>query len=113
MTDATAEMIEKAVLASGVRTININSTTGGKHFPKSRHPSRMACDINVVERYSVSDPKARPLVEALQEAFNRQANIRENFGPVTNTKTESDGTVMPRPDQAPTHLDHIHVSGQR
>jgi len=53
-------------------------------------------------------------IAALQEAFARQANIRENFGPAFQTKSMSPGgAVAPRPDQRAGHRNHIHASGHR
>ena len=112
VTDATAEMIEEAVVDAGF-DININSTRGGIHSPTSRHPLGMACDINEVDGKKVDDPTNKNPVKALQEAFNRHPNIRENYGPHLNTKTESNGTVTQRPNMAPTHQDHIHATGQK
>jgi uncharacterized protein RhaS with RHS repeats len=112
VTDATAEMIERAVIAAGFN-VNINSTRGGTHGPRSRHPLGMACDINEVDGKRVDDAMNLAAVRTLQDAFNLQPNIRENFGPALTTRTESNGTVTPRPDQARAHRNHIHVSGQR
>ena len=112
VTDATAEMIEKAVVDAGF-DININSTKGGTHSPTSRHPLGMACDINEVDGKKVDDPANINPVKALQDAFNRQPNIRENYGPYLNTKTESNGTVTQRPNMAATHQNHIHATGQK
>jgi uncharacterized protein RhaS with RHS repeats len=110
VSDATAEMIEKAVADLGV-DVNINSTTGGKHGKFSRHPLGMACDIDSVGGELVDSNNEN--AKRLQELLNAQPNIRENFGPSINTKTESSGTVTQRPEMQSSHSTHIHVSGQR
>jgi uncharacterized protein RhaS with RHS repeats len=112
VTDATAEMIEKAVVDAGF-DININSTKGGTHSATSRHPLGMACDINEVDGKRVDDPTNMSPVKDLQDAFNRQPNIRENYGPFLNTKTETNGTLTQRPNMAATHQNHIHATGQK
>jgi RHS repeat-associated protein len=112
VTGATAAMIERAVAPAGL-DININSTRGGTHSPTSRHPRGMACDINEVDGKRVDDATNFVALRTLQDAFNLQPNIRENFGPAITTRTESNGTVTPRPAMARTHQNHIHVSGQR
>jgi len=117
VSDATAQMIENAVVQSRL-SININSTTGGEHSPTSRHPLGMAVDISIVGGLRVgSDNYA---VWLFQEALNREPNIRENFGPFIKTKTEAPWVIplLPpritlRPEQAAGHRTHIHCSGQR
>jgi RHS repeat-associated protein len=106
----TAKMVEDVVVETGL-SININSTTGGKHSPSSRHPLGMAVDINRIGGKPVSqvlDDTTR-----LQEAFNEHSHIRENFGPALNTKTLGDGTRVEKPGVKSAHKNHIHVSGQR
>jgi len=113
VSDATAEMIENVVRDTGL-SININSTTGGKHEEKSRHPLGMAVDINKI--CGIPANEFNWYAQALQDAFNRQNNIRENFGPTLNTKTFIDGTRAVwsnRPGIFAKHQTHIHVSGQR
>jgi RHS repeat-associated protein len=114
ITTETAEMIEAAVAASGVTSVNINSTTGGSHSTSSRHYQGRAADINRVDGKPVSDSSNASAVAAVQSAFAGQENIRENFGPSGSQKTSATGTdPVPRPEQDRTHRDHIHVSGQR
>ena len=123
VTDATAAMVESAVVNSGVSSVNINSTTGGHASnPDSRHNQKKAVDINSVNGKPVPnagkgsdpcDPAADPVGD-LQKAFAGEPNIRENFGPSRNEKTGTPGgPVTPRPDQAAGHGNHIHASGQR
>jgi hypothetical protein len=103
-------MIENVVRETGL-SININSTTGGAHAPGSRHPGGMAVDINRINGCPVSQNNNN--VQRLQDAFNQQSNILENYGPALNTRTEQGGTREDRPGQAAGHQTHIHVSGQR
>lgn len=105
-------MIEDAVREFG-EPININSTTGGEHSPTSRHYTNQAVDINRIGPDGKNVSEVPDKARRLQEIFNRHPNVRENFGPALNTKTLGDGTRVNRPDQAPAHGRHIHVSGQR
>lgn len=104
----TAEMIENAVRESGVN-ININSTTGGIHSQNSNHFREKAVDINKVNGNPVSP--GNDDAKRFQEALKANENIRENFGPDINEKTDS-GVTVPRPDQAGNHENHIHAAGQ-
>jgi len=109
VSDATADMIENAVIQLGL-DININSTSGGIHDPSSRHPKGMACDISKVGGRPVSPSNQD--AQRLQEILHGLPNIRENFGPFIITKSLSD-TVELHPEQASQHQTHIHASGQR
>jgi len=122
VTTETAGMVTAAILDSGVRSANINSTTGGHaHNPNSRHVQGRAVDINRVNGLPVgttsapnSDPRAIEASRALQAAYRRQPNIRENFGPSFQEKTLSGGRrPVPMPSQEPGHRNHLHASGQR
>ena len=117
LTTETAIMIEQAVIASGVESININSTAGGNHSPNSRHSQARAGDINEIDGTrlnSVSPAEAANIAAPLQAAFAEQSNIRENFGPSDNTKVQAPGAApTPWPQVAAGHRDHIHVSGQQ
>lgn len=112
VTNPTAKMIEDAVKKSGVKSININSTTGGKHSKYSRHYSGQAADINEINDLPVDDEKNVEAAKGLQKAFNEQPNIRENYGPALCTKTDQYGNRTKKPNQQKSHKDHIHVSGQ-
>jgi uncharacterized protein RhaS with RHS repeats len=107
--DAFAQMVEDAVTAAGFG-ININSTTGGKHSPTSRHPKGLACDIDKVDGKIANE--SNEAAKKLQEEFSKQSNIRENFGPHYNTKTVNK-VVTQKPGVASKHKTHIHVSGQK
>ncbi len=81
----TAKLVENSIKESGVDTVNINSTTGGKHGKHSRHPGGKAVDIDTVNGKPAN--ANNPGVKKLQDAASNQQNIRENFGPASNTKT--------------------------
>jgi len=110
VSDETADMIEQVVRETGL-SININSTTGGDHVRGSYHPRGRAVDINKINGVRVKDCPAG--ARRLQEAFNEQANIFENYGPALQTRTLEDGTRVDKPRQARKHRTHIHVSGYR
>lgn len=113
ITRASAEMIEKIMLRSGLSSVNINSTSGGTHDPSSRHFMRKAVDINRLNGVPVQSPMSVPAAAALQKAAANNSNIRENFGPTVNEKTFSRSQIpTPWPQVAPAHRDHIHLSGQ-
>lgn len=105
-----AEMVEQVVRETGL-SININSTTGGQHDPKSFHPYGLAVDLNRVGGQPVG--VCNPFVALLQQVFNRHPNINENFGPALQTRTLGDGSRVDKPKLARSHRTHIHVSGRR
>lgn len=78
LTTPTARMIAAGVLQSGVRSVNINSSTGGKHGDRSLHYRHQAMDMNRVNGQRVSG--TNPGIE-LQDAFLAQPNIAEDYGP--------------------------------
>ncbi len=115
VTTPTAKMVEHAVIASGVKSVNINSTTGGGHAPSSRHFQKKAVDINSVDGKSVSSQGDSSAVQALQNAFQAEPNSRENFGPAMMKKTlVPGGKAQPftNKNTAAHHRNHIHESGQ-
>ncbi len=90
----TAGMVAAAVVDSGLRSVNINSTTGGhEKNPRSAHHLGQAVDINRVNglnvgyqgaggaRYRNTDPAAVSASNALQAALQRQPDIYEDYGP--------------------------------
>jgi uncharacterized protein RhaS with RHS repeats len=107
--DKFADMIEKAAKETGMN-FNINSTRGGNHARTSRHYQGKACDINQINGRPVNPQN--PLAKVLQDALQNQDDIRENFGPFSNTKTLSNGDVNDMPQVAPHHRTHVHASGQ-
>ena len=113
MTTPTAKMVEGAVVQSGVKSVNINSTTGGTHAATSQHGQGKAVDINNVNGQSVKSQGASPAVKSLQSSLGAQSNSRENFGPADQTKTLTPGsTPVQMPGVAADHQDHLHESGQ-
>ncbi|HUC60933.1 MAG TPA: hypothetical protein VMF53_03170 [Alphaproteobacteria bacterium] len=115
VTTATAQMIEDAVVASGVDSVNINSTTGGVHAASSLHYLGQAVDIDEIDGLPVSDPRNAENVAKLQAALQEQPNIKQNFGPAQMTITNPDGTTShpSDPKLAQQHERHIHAGGQR
>ena len=79
VTTETAKMVESAVVKSGVKSVNINSTTGGNHAPASRHGQGKAVDINKVNGTSVKSQGASAPVKALQGAFRSESNSRRTL----------------------------------
>lgn len=116
LTTPTARMAASAIWDSGVDRVNINSTTGGHAGPGqrgSRHNQARAVDINRVNGAPVLNGDPGP-IGAVQDAFGRQPNIRENFGPGYQQKTPvPGGQVVFWPGVAAGHRNHIHASGQR
>jgi hypothetical protein len=111
VTDATATMVEHAVVDSGLNAVNINSTTGGKHATHSRHYSQQGVDIDRINGRPVSP--SSPDATILQNAFARQPNIYENYGPAYQTKTSMPGKSRPVPSVSEEHKRHDHFSGRK
>ena len=111
VTDATASMVEKAAVDSGLRSLNISSTTGGDHVPTSRHYDDQAIDVNQINGAHVAP--GNPASKTLQDAFARQPNIYENFGPAYQTKTPDGGRPRPARGVGEEHQGHDHFSGWR
>ena len=115
VTTKTAVMVEKAVIKSGVKSVNINSTTGGKHAPASNHAKGRAVDIDTVNGTSVRSQGASPAVKSLQAAFAGSTDVRENFGPARMEKTSTPGgAAQPFGNSKLTedHEGHVHESSQ-
>ncbi len=123
-------MIEGAVRDSGVDSVNINSTTGsaGANRSSPRHGNGQAADINSVDGQPVIQNGSG--VTKLQDAFAKQGNVRENYGP---SRVEITGSAGGSPTNSAhhkkkkktpwgskaynksvvnKHKNHIHVSGQ-
>ncbi len=109
VTTETALMVESAAANSGAN--HINSSTGGHEFP-SRHAQKKAVDINRINNTPVLDPSNATNVSNLQKAFSKSGNIRENFGPASQTKISVSGKLSNKPNMAATHQNHVHASGQ-
>lgn len=109
VTDATARMVEHAVVDSGLLSVNINSTTGGNHTPSSRHYTHQGLDIDEINGRAVRP--SNPDATILQNAFARQPNIYENYGPAYQTKTSERGNSRPVAGVKEEHKRHDHFSG--
>jgi RHS repeat-associated protein len=124
VTTPTAKMVEAAVISSGAKSVNLSdgrSSSAPHQAGTSRHAVGKAVDINEVNGVKVSPTNAG--ATALQKAFSNQINIRENFGPNSQTKTVN-GSVQamgnnvhqsgPHKGESirQEHQNHLHVSGQ-
>jgi hypothetical protein len=104
-------MLAAAILQSGARSVNINSTTGGVHDPRSNHYKGRAVDINRVDGRKVSP--AFP-AKAIQDAALLQPNIAENFGPSSNVTDKGRGRQPARGARLiQMHKTHIHLGGDK
>ena len=115
VTTATAKMVEATVLRSGVKSVNINSTTGGHAGTASRHNSGKAVDINRVNGLRVDSAAGAALANSIQGVAAQQLNVRENFGPAYTVKTVEPGSQPITINNAAltrSHQNHVHLSGQ-
>jgi hypothetical protein len=73
VSEETAKMVEEVVAQSGLKSVTINSTTGGVHTNRtgheSKHYSGEAVDIDKINDRPVNDPSNRYNVKNLQDAF--------------------------------------------
>lgn len=106
-----AAMIEAAVKNTST-SININSTTGGMHSPKSFHQFGMAVDINRINNRRIDDPSNASDVMRFQQAVCQLPDIAECFGPFINIRKRGSHVVQ-MPQMRISHLNHLHVSSQR
>jgi len=115
VTTSTANMVESAVVKSGVSSVNINSTTGGEHAKTSRHPDGEAVDIDMVNGSTVKSQGASGAVTALQSAFEKEPNSRENFGPAkveVSPKVGDKPVPLTNQKLIEQHDNHVHEGGQ-
>lgn len=115
LSTATARMVEATVIGSGVKSVNINSTTGGHAGTTSRHNSGKAVDINRINGQRVDSATGSAVAGNLQGVAAQQSNIRENFGPAYTVKTVSPGSQPVTINNAAltrSHQNHVHLSGQ-
>ena len=116
----TAGMVAAAVIDSGLRSVNINSTTGGhEKNPRSAHHLGQAVDFNRVNglnvgyqrpdgtRYRNSDPAAVSASDTLQAALQRQPDIYEDYGPAFLHRMPGPQTVASA-FLANMHQNHVH-----
>ncbi len=105
-----ARLIEKTVNATQL-TININSTTGGRHSTRSFHYHGMAVDINMISGLQINDKNNAADVRRFQRTIAANPNIAECFGPFINIRKHGTKVTL-KPNLRISHLDHIHVSSQ-
>lgn len=87
-----------------ITSIYIKASTNGAHSsPNSNHYKGLALDISRINGVAMSQSGNTAFIQALQNAFDQSANIRENFGPYFKHKFGQPFTVN-------GHDDHIHVS---
>lgn len=109
----TARMVAGGIVDSGVRSVNINSTTGGKHSTGSLHYKDRAVDMNRIDGRRVDDPAIRSDTLRLQNTFGKQGNIGENFGPNYLERVYGDRLVrIQNRKLADDHQDHVHAGGR-
>ncbi|WEN15573.1 hypothetical protein PY254_02540 [Rhodanobacter sp. AS-Z3] len=110
---ATANTVESTITASGVQSVNINSSTGGAHAVHSLHAQGRAVDIDRVDGQRVGRGNAG--AADLQRAAHQNGDVRENFGPtMMERRNVTDGSTTHVANQALTneHRTHIHVGGE-
>lgn len=111
--DELATMVEDTVKSTGLK-ININSSVRVGRST-SAHNSSNAVDVNRINSMRVDNASNLSNVRSLQNAFQGHGNIRENYGPAFNYKTQSSGMVTNRASNSgivKQHRNHIHVSAQ-
>lgn len=105
-------MVEETVVSAGVKSIVVNSTTGGVHKPRSHHYKGKAVDIDMIDGYPVGHYRVKEKTKKLQEAFREHPNIEQNYGPAFSENTDAKGNVtVPIDDTVESHKTHIHVGG--
>lgn len=106
-----AKMIENIVRTTGL-SININSTTGGKHTRTSFHYFGMAVDINLINGKRIDDPTNASNVRRVQQLLSQEQDIGECFGPFINIRKKG-SKVTQKPQMKAKHFNHLHISSQR
>ncbi len=98
VTFKTAEMIEGVVRETGL-SININSSTGGRHSQNSLHGKKRAVDINRVSdslenindwSNSVTEAGTSGDIQSLSNEFGNHNFNQENYNPITEPVNHSD-----------------------
>lgn len=113
------------IVDSGLRSVNINSTTGGHAAnPGSAHNYGGAVDINRVNGLNVGfqgrdgarqrnpDPAAMAGVSALQGAYLRQPGVLEDYGPDYLFRMPGRRPVG-SPGLVNMHQNHVHLATPR
>lgn len=110
VTDKLATLIESAVRSTEF-TININSSTGGKHSTRSFHYHGMAIDINLLGGKRIDDKSNSANVQKFQNIIAANPNTAECFGPFINIRKRG-SKVEQKPQVLKAHLNHLHISSQ-
>jgi len=105
-----AALIEALVQGTGL-SININSSLGGSHSPKSFHYVGQAVDINRIDDRRVDDPANAERVKRFQAAAAAHPDVAECFGPFINIRKRG-AAIEQRPDLCAMHRNHLHISSQ-
>lgn len=106
-----AKMIEDAVFMTTL-SININSTSGGNHAPRSFHQFGMAVDINMINNKRIDDPSNANDVRRFQQKISQHPDVAECFGPFINIRKKGT-SITQKPLMKTKHLNHLHISSQR
>lgn len=106
-----AKMIENAVFMTSL-SININSTSGGNHAPRSFHQFGMAVDINMINDKRIDDPSNANDVRRFQQKISLHPDVAECFGPFINIRKKGTN-ITKKPLMKAKHLNHFHISSQR
>lgn len=111
VSEALANLIEDSVIKTNL-SININSTTGGTHSPKSFHYHGMAVDINLINNKRIDDPSNAVNVQKFQQTVSQHPDVAECFGPFINIRKRG-SKVTQMYHVKIKHLNHLHISSQR
>ncbi len=71
-----ARMIENTVFKTSL-SININSTSGGHHSPRSFHQFGMAVDINKINNRRIDDSSNASDVRRFQQVISQHPDVAE------------------------------------
>jgi hypothetical protein len=74
---------------SKINRLFISTTSNGAHNPKSNHYINKAIDISRINGVKMKEMTDLSMVSALQNAFERYWDIRENFGLTLPTRIEA------------------------
>lgn len=106
-----AKMIESTVKKTKI-SLNINSTTGGKHSARSFHKFGQAADINIINKKRIDDISNSKSVKRFQKIISQHTDIAECFGPFINIRKHGSKITKKR-NMRIKHLNHLHISSQR
>lgn len=121
LVDAVEGAVKEANKITPIFSITISATTNGKHSNNSNHYESKAVDIFGINDKPVLDNNTGT-VAALQDAFDNQSHVNENFGPSLFNKNHKDNHLSYSKDASILkkekavenveweHCDHIHFS---